>query len=167
MLELEVVPERSLGCEHWEFILGRLFLYNLKQWKNSPSKEWEWNNLQLIMIVTGMQFSQAVCIMQNQVAVMKRVQVIYNENVSNFFTPPFFMEIINIFFIMSVGPSCFRFGVISYNGWYSPPVWLSYSTFKSYWNIQNEFDKIEILVNIYFHSNIQYIHKDIYDLSIF
>nr|CAG4636205.1 EOG090X06XP [Eubosmina coregoni]SVE69825.1 EOG090X06XP [Eubosmina coregoni] len=27
-----------------------------------------------------MQFSQAVCIMQNQVAVMKRVQVIYNEN---------------------------------------------------------------------------------------
>ena len=98
MLELEVVPERSIGCEHWEFILGRLFLYNLKQWKNSPSKEWEWNNLQLIMIVTGMQFSQAVCIMQNQVAVMKRVQVIYNENVSNFFTPPFFMEIINIFF---------------------------------------------------------------------
>lgn len=51
------------------------------------------------MIVTGMQFSQAVCIMQNQVAVMKRVQVIYNENVSNFFTPPFFMEIINIFLL--------------------------------------------------------------------
>lgn len=22
MLELEVVPERSLGCEQWEFILG-------------------------------------------------------------------------------------------------------------------------------------------------
>ncbi|GFG36469.1 hypothetical protein Cfor_03609, partial [Coptotermes formosanus] len=25
MLELEVVPERSLGCEHWEFILGMHF----------------------------------------------------------------------------------------------------------------------------------------------
>jgi len=23
MLELEVVPERSLGCEQWEFILGK------------------------------------------------------------------------------------------------------------------------------------------------
>ena len=23
MLDLEVIPERSLGCEHWEFILGR------------------------------------------------------------------------------------------------------------------------------------------------
>ena len=30
----------------------------------------------------GMQFSQAVCICMSQVAVMKRVQVIYNENVS-------------------------------------------------------------------------------------
>nr|CAG4643234.1 EOG090X06XP [Ilyocryptus agilis] len=49
MLELEVVPERSLGCEQWEFILG-------------------------------MHFSQAVCIMQSQVAVMKKVQVIYNES---------------------------------------------------------------------------------------
>nr|CAG4642540.1 EOG090X06XP [Evadne anonyx] len=49
MLELEVVPERSLGCEQWEFILG-------------------------------MQFSQAVCIMQSQVGSMKKVQVIYNEN---------------------------------------------------------------------------------------
>lgn len=26
MLELEVVPERSLGCEQWEFILGKFFL---------------------------------------------------------------------------------------------------------------------------------------------
>jgi len=25
MLELEVVPERSLGCEQWEFILGKAF----------------------------------------------------------------------------------------------------------------------------------------------
>lgn len=25
MLDLEVVPERSLGCEHWEFILGKKF----------------------------------------------------------------------------------------------------------------------------------------------
>ncbi|XP_057366695.1 PHAF1 protein CG7083-like [Daphnia carinata] len=49
MLDLEVIPERSLGCEHWEFILG-------------------------------MQFSQAVCICMSQVAIMKRVQVIYNEN---------------------------------------------------------------------------------------
>nr|CAG4641727.1 EOG090X06XP [Eurycercus lamellatus] len=49
MLELEVAPERSLGCEQWEFILG-------------------------------MQFSQAVCIVQSQVAVMKKVQVIYNES---------------------------------------------------------------------------------------
>lgn len=23
MLELDVVPERSLGCEQWEFILGK------------------------------------------------------------------------------------------------------------------------------------------------
>jgi hypothetical protein len=23
MLDLEVIPERSLGCEHWEFILGK------------------------------------------------------------------------------------------------------------------------------------------------
>lgn len=26
MLELEVVPERSLGCEQWEFILGKASL---------------------------------------------------------------------------------------------------------------------------------------------
>lgn len=26
MLSLEVVPERSLGCEQWEFVLGKLFL---------------------------------------------------------------------------------------------------------------------------------------------
>lgn len=25
MLELDVVPERSLGCEQWEFILGNVF----------------------------------------------------------------------------------------------------------------------------------------------
>lgn len=48
MLELEVVPERSIGCEQWEFILG-------------------------------MHFSQAVCIMQSQVSLMRKVQVIYNE----------------------------------------------------------------------------------------
>lgn len=23
MLELEVIPERSLGCDQWEFILGK------------------------------------------------------------------------------------------------------------------------------------------------
>ena len=26
MLELEIVPERSLGCDQWEFILGKLQL---------------------------------------------------------------------------------------------------------------------------------------------
>lgn len=26
MLDLEIVPERSLGCEQWEFILGELHL---------------------------------------------------------------------------------------------------------------------------------------------
>lgn len=25
MLDLEIVPERSLGCEQWEFILGEFF----------------------------------------------------------------------------------------------------------------------------------------------
>ena len=30
-----------------------------------------------------MQFSQAVCIMQSQVTIMKKVQVIYNENVTS------------------------------------------------------------------------------------
>lgn len=30
MLELEVVPERSLGCEQWEFILGK--------WRNAPAE---------------------------------------------------------------------------------------------------------------------------------
>lgn len=26
MLDLEIVPERSLGCEQWEFVLGRMLL---------------------------------------------------------------------------------------------------------------------------------------------
>lgn len=25
LLELEIVPERSLGCDSWEFILGKYF----------------------------------------------------------------------------------------------------------------------------------------------
>lgn len=29
MLELEVVPERSLGCDQWEFILGKLLSLSL------------------------------------------------------------------------------------------------------------------------------------------
>lgn len=32
MLELEVVPERSLGCEQWEFILGK--------WRNTRDVAW-------------------------------------------------------------------------------------------------------------------------------
>lgn len=32
MLELEVVPERSLGCEQWEFILGK--------WRNTRDVSW-------------------------------------------------------------------------------------------------------------------------------
>lgn len=28
MLELEVVPERSIGCEQWEFILGKSLILN-------------------------------------------------------------------------------------------------------------------------------------------
>ena len=45
-------------------------------------------NLELLYVIIflslfkGMQFSQAVCIMQSQVATMKKVQVIYNENVN-------------------------------------------------------------------------------------
>ena len=29
MLDLEVVPERSLGNEQWEFILGNVNVYNV------------------------------------------------------------------------------------------------------------------------------------------
>ena len=48
-----------------------------------------------------MQFSQAVCICMSQVAVMKRVQVIYNENVSyNKFTFQFYKN--NYYFIHQI-----------------------------------------------------------------
>lgn len=33
MLDLEIVPERSLGCDAWEFVLGelfRMFITNVK-----------------------------------------------------------------------------------------------------------------------------------------
>jgi hypothetical protein len=39
MLELEVVPERSLGCENWEFILGK---------QKSLPKNYVWANFWLI-----------------------------------------------------------------------------------------------------------------------
>ncbi|KYN00726.1 hypothetical protein ALC62_08408 [Cyphomyrmex costatus] len=50
MLELEVVPEKSLGCEQWEFILGKC-----------------------------MHFSQSVSIIQSQVGVIRGVQVLYSD----------------------------------------------------------------------------------------
>lgn len=75
MLELEVVPERSLGCEHWEFILGKVVSLEIQQIVVS------FQNLITKKCLTGMPFSQAVCICVSQVAVMKKAQVIYNENV--------------------------------------------------------------------------------------
>ena len=54
MLDLEVVPERSLGNDQWEFRLG-------------------------------MHFSQAVAIIQSQIAVIRDVQVIYSDLVCFYF----------------------------------------------------------------------------------
>lgn len=29
MLDLEIVPERSLGCEQWEFVLGKFLIFTI------------------------------------------------------------------------------------------------------------------------------------------
>ena len=69
-------------------------------------------------IIPGMQFSQAVCICMSQVAIMKRVQVIYNENVSKSFNTH--TNSMNTHVIYSVGPFGFRPYFKSYSGWNSP-----------------------------------------------
>lgn len=76
MLDLEVIPERSLGVgeKAWEFILGEIsnFFVLCCEWKTIFS----W-----FLFVTGMHFSQAVAIIQTQVGTIKNVQVLYSEHV--------------------------------------------------------------------------------------
>lgn len=72
MLDLEVIPERSLGCpeKSWEFILGSKFsLFSVAKYFLSSFP------------YTGMHFSQAVAIIQTQVGTIKNVQVLYSEQV--------------------------------------------------------------------------------------
>lgn len=75
MLDLEVIPERSLGCpeKSWEFILGELFsLFSVAQKKIFINS---------FLVFPGMHFSQAVAIIQTQVGTIKNVQVLYSEHV--------------------------------------------------------------------------------------
>uniref|UniRef100_T1IM16 Uncharacterized protein n=1 Tax=Strigamia maritima TaxID=126957 RepID=T1IM16_STRMM len=63
MLELEVVPERSLGNEQWEFVLG-------------------------------MSFHQTVQIIQQQVRLLKGVQVLYSELIYEAMKNPLSMDLV-------------------------------------------------------------------------
>jgi hypothetical protein len=161
MLEVEVVPERSLGCDLWEFILGDYFFFFLKQliwyifvtfrwkvldlnlkysfnhfqgwqtfaksfcegqtkkkfaeiflfsimtqfvvfiylcvsdeyecdfllselrfWRNAGPNRFFLFKLNIFFFISGMHFSQAVSIIQNQVGFIKGVQVLYSDTVS-------------------------------------------------------------------------------------
>lgn len=86
MLDLEVIPERSLGCpeKSWEFVLGELKFKNFFVLCS-------WIHCSLILMFAcflGMHFSQAVSIIQTQVGSIKNVQVLYSESVRDFLTPP-------------------------------------------------------------------------------
>lgn len=80
MLDLEVIPERSLGCLSWEFVLGKLKFKNffvLCSRIQCPM-------LLMFAYFSGMHFSQAVSIIQSQVGSIKNVQVLYSESVRMF-----------------------------------------------------------------------------------
>jgi len=71
MLDLEIVPERSLGCDGWEFILGEcLAERRTRFFHRSP-----------LFLFPGMHFSQAVSVIQSQIGVIKGVHVLYSEMV--------------------------------------------------------------------------------------
>lgn len=78
MLDLEVIPERSLGCpEKWEFILGEY----LNSFSVVSLFEQSNNKTFNVSYTSGMHFSQAVAIIQTQVGTIKNVQVLYSEHV--------------------------------------------------------------------------------------
>lgn len=84
MLTLEVVPERSLGCEQWEFVVGgfHLFFKRIIAFYSNVSQCCCFVEFHLFFyVVVGMHFSQAVAIIQSQVGIIKGVQVLYNDSV--------------------------------------------------------------------------------------
>jgi Uncharacterised protein family (UPF0183) len=98
MLDLEVIPERSLGCpeKSWEFILGELFsLFIVFAQQRSNKKN-------LLSLIAGMHFSQAVAIIQTQVGTIKNVQVLYSEHVSRTCLSAFKFVYIRIFFVRRI-----------------------------------------------------------------
>ncbi len=93
MLELDVVPERSLGCEQWEFILGMYCITNSYHQINNLRISYYQiytqfstttpSLVKLRLFLIGMHFSQAVAIIQSQVGIIKGVQVHYSDTVSS------------------------------------------------------------------------------------
>lgn len=90
MLDLEVVPERSLGNEQWEFVLGVLHA-------TQSIKTHSLFSLKLIILTQftfaqviyisffrflGMPVAQCVQILKRQCRVIKSVQAMYSEAVS-------------------------------------------------------------------------------------
>ena len=79
MLDLEVVPERSLGNEQWEFILGRCFVSSFVSLVGQ-------NKMTICMdVFLGMPVAQCVQILKRQCRTIRSVQVMYSEAVSAFY----------------------------------------------------------------------------------
>lgn len=103
MLDLEVVPERSLGNEQWEFALGEFipfsssYLY-MQMNKLSPRMfegtffffffsaicilSWFlFMGVRFHVFASGMPLAQAISILQKHCRIIKNVQVLYSEQV--------------------------------------------------------------------------------------
>ena len=84
MLDLEVIPERALGNDQWEFVLGKWGGQNL------PKTARNYLSLRMSLSLSlsapwsrdpGMPVVQAVEVLQRQCAAIKDVQIKYSEQV--------------------------------------------------------------------------------------
>lgn len=82
MLDLEVVPERSLGNEQWEFILGELGIKTDAFGFVPTDKLMKHIYNTVCFILSGMPVAQCVQILKRQCRTIRTVQVMYSEAVS-------------------------------------------------------------------------------------
>lgn len=107
MLDLEVVPERSLGNEQWEFALGELcaclcirrntYVTNIQECLEGTFEFFLVSFAfccEFCLCVEGMPLAQAISILQKHCRIIKNVQVLYSEQVRWFV---FWMCMLNSF----------------------------------------------------------------------
>ncbi|KAJ0069529.1 hypothetical protein NL108_008480, partial [Boleophthalmus pectinirostris] len=75
MLDLEVVPERSLGNEQWEFALGKFCSPKIDDIVAMHVSVYN----DLANMFKGMPLAQAISILQKHCRIIKNVQVLYSE----------------------------------------------------------------------------------------